>query len=118
MIINKYDKYLASDPYPVVVKYVSFASFNNTPIEYFYNCSLLNSVNIQSSKAEKLIAFTSLNESISNSPQEPKITPYIQTFNLLEFSAIEFALLVMVTVIFTLNIVILYYVFILVKYIE
>lgn len=109
---------MAPDAYPMIVKYVSFAAFNNTSIEFFYNCTLVNGVNIVTPKAEKLVAHTSSNETNLDDTQEPKITPYIQTFNLLDFSAVEFALLVMVTVILTFNIVILYYVFILVKYID
>lgn len=118
VIVNKYDKYIASDPYPMIVKYVSFASFNNTPIEYFYNCTLVEKNNMLISKPEKLITHANLNESMSNNAQEVNRTPYTQSLNLIEFSAVEFAILVIVTMVLTLNIVILYYVFILAKYID
>lgn len=118
--MNKYDKFIAPDPVPLTIKYVSFAGYDNTPMEFFYNCSVSKYINTTVPKAEKLVTgnHPTTHKNHSNTTDGPKITSFKQSLNLIEFSSIEFSLLIISTMILTIDIVIVYYVFCLAKYIE
>lgn len=117
VIVNKYDKFIAPDPTPLTIKYVSFAGYDNSPVEFFYNCTVNKTVSAPN--AEKLATDTTTpHEIYPNVTDRPRVTSVKRNFNLIEFSSIEFALLIISTMILTINIVIAYYVFSLAKYIE
>lgn len=117
LIVNKYDTFIAPDPYPLSIKYVSFASFDNTPIEFYYNCSE-NVIPTITLKPEKYISNGDLQKNISHEHKTSQSFTFSKKLDIMKFSPIEFTLLIITTLILTINMAIMYYVFLLSRYID
>lgn len=115
--VNKYDKFVAPDPTPLSIKYVAFAAFNNIPMEFYYNCSSGKHVDMMP-KSEKIVLNHTLHKTLSNSTVKTPSFMFVKSLSLTKLSPIEFALLLLSSMILTINLVIVYYVFLLSRYID
>lgn len=93
MTVNKYDKFNVHDPSPFIVEYTSFAGYDNSPMEFYYNCSTANIKDI--AKSEKLIYKSKIDKTSHNITKHPYSNPTIQKLNVQSHSNIELALLLL-----------------------
>lgn len=116
VFVNKYDSFRVNDTsYPIDVKYVSFASYNFAPMEFYYNCSTFKrkkeTVVVQSPTSEKPI--TTETPSFEN-----VFEPIVKTVYTEEFSAIELGNLIVSIISLSMNIIQLYCMYLFFKYLD
>lgn len=96
--VNKYDKFNVHDPSPFIVEYASFAGYDNSPMEFYYNCSTANIKDFI--KTEKLISKSRIDKTPQNitkhvHSEKFNSNPTIQKLNVQSHSNIELALLLL-----------------------
>lgn len=98
VVVNKYDKFNVHDPSPFLVEYTSFAGYDNSPMEFYYNCSTTNIKDII--KTEKLISKSRIEKTSQNITKHShsekfNSNPTIQKLTVQSHSNIELALLLL-----------------------
>lgn len=115
VFVNKYDSFQVNDTSsPIKVKYVSFASYDTAPMEFYYNCS--------SSKQNKN---THPQTNLTNHTIQTKhdgftdsVQPIVKTVYSNSFSVMELVILSVVIISLSMNIVQLYSMYLFSKYLD
>lgn len=110
--MNKYDSFRVNDSSsPLDVKYISFASYNSAPMEFYYNCSKFDQNRQQHSKnINQTMQENSLRpENFAFIPEFENISePIVKTIYTEHFSAIELGILVVSMISLSINTILLY----------
>lgn len=104
--VNKYDRFNVQDKSPFTVEYVSFAGYDNSPMEFYYNCTIANvKENVKSEKLFSEIRKEKLVGNVTTEIHQPENSVSIKKVKIHPQSAIEHALLFLNILTFIISIV-------------
>lgn len=116
IIVNKYDSFHVNDTsYPIKVEYISFASYDTAPMEFYYNCSS-SFRDPRSIKNSTQIKSKSNFSSIQHSSEAFVKQVYLN--NIRSFSLIDFGILATSILTLSINIIELYFIYLFSKYLD
>lgn len=120
--MNKYDTFQVIDSEsPIIVKYISFASYDGTPMEFYYNCSSIKQRKSPSTKEpiqmELKNNFSTENFNTTKIQSDTFETVMTEGF-LDKFSVLDFGILSINIFILWINIIQLYCMYLFSKYLD